>query len=832
MARILFLAVTLLSSLFLPVTAAKAQTLDQYGGYADLPAPGGATGYFRMEKIGNRWVFVSPQGNTFWMRSVYHANESFLDADVIPNKYGGDVNLWATQRNRRLLSWGFNALGEYTSERGLPVGTWGSTTGNSVPVPFVLLLNTCLDAFANPTRIGLSEPMKDVLAGVPLSTYNGYRAPLGDFYAPMFATAIQGEIAYYSKAITGGFANKPWIVGITPDDADKMFGFKSGSGSISLPYPHPGFFVATTKFLYTAAENPQGVAWQDPKLYSKYAWIAFLKAKYGSSVGALNTAWNTGGFYTSFDDAGGYGVGTGVIDEDGRHTTWVGTMTGNYDNPNASPGFKADLDAFLYQFAKQYAQVTVTNIRAVDNNHLIFGPAALNNFGNKARDEVLRGLADGGIDVFQWNYDPRTGDMTGNNRSYDVVGKPAFIWYTVTANADSEWAGYTPWYGDPDFPTQEARGQHYSSDISNFLNARGSNGDYYVIGIDWWELIDTKSMAEKANMGLISHRDNAYDGKEAVIPVSTDPWGYATGGEVANYGDFLSAVTLTNSQIRSVLSGSAPSTSLAASITSPGNGSTVQGNVTVSATSSGNVARLDLLLDGALTGVFSQGTVSYAWNTASVSNGTHTWTAKAYDALGNTALSSPAGVTVANGTTTSTSVSSSANPSSYGGVVKFAATVTPSTATGTVTFMDGTTILGTSSLTSGTAMLTTSMLAAGSHSITAAYSGSANFSASTSPTLTQTVNLGLTVSITAPQNGAQVPGKSTVTIAATTSVTAGVTIGFYVNGSLKCSDSAPPYSCPWQVPAAQHRTYTLQAIASDGQGNTASSVVTVTSAGR
>ena len=92
---------------------------------------------------------------------------------------------------------------------------------------------------------------------------------------------------------------------------------------------------------------------------------------------------------------------------------------------------------------------------------------------------------------------------------------------------------------------------------------------------------------------------------------------------------------------------------------------------------------------------------------------------------------------------TSTSLSSSANPSTYGQSVTFTATVTAQsgTPTGTVAFNDGTTTLGTGTLNgSGQATLTTSSLAAGSHSVTAAYANFPSFASSTSAVLTQTVN--------------------------------------------------------------------------------------------
>ena len=72
--------------------------------------------------------------------------------------------------------------------------------------------------------------------------------------------------------------------------------------------------------------------------------------------------------------------------------------------------------------------------------------------------------------------------------------------------------------------------------------------------------------------------------------------------------------------------------------------------------------------------------------------------------------------------------------------MKFTATVTPNTATGTVTFQDGAIALGTSAVGAGKATLSTAALAVGSHSITATYNGNTALLASTSAVLTQKVN--------------------------------------------------------------------------------------------
>jgi Bacterial Ig-like domain (group 3) len=92
-------------------------------------------------------------------------------------------------------------------------------------------------------------------------------------------------------------------------------------------------------------------------------------------------------------------------------------------------------------------------------------------------------------------------------------------------------------------------------------------------------------------------------------------------------------------------------------------------------------------------------------------------------------------------TQTTTTVASSANPSISGQAVTFTATVLPSTATGAVTFLDGTSKIGTSTLTNGAATLSISTLAAGMHSITAGYGGNSQYTGSVSSALTQTVSI-------------------------------------------------------------------------------------------
>jgi hypothetical protein len=136
-----------------------------------------------------------------------------------------------------------------------------------------------------------------------------------------------------------------------------------------------------------------------------------------------------------------------------------------------------------------------------------------------------------------------------------------------------------------------------------------------------------------------------------------------------------------------------------------------------------------------------------AFTTSTLTAGAHSITATyAGDSSYLTSTSKPLSQTISKNSTT-TALSSNANPSAYGQAVTFTATVTSAgpVATGTITFKNGTAPLGTASLNSqGAATLTTLTLGAGVYPITAAYNGDNASSTSTSATVNQSVNAAAT----------------------------------------------------------------------------------------
>jgi len=182
----------------------------------------------------------------------------------------------------------------------------------------------------------------------------------------------------------------------------------------------------------------------------------------------------------------------------------------------------------------------------------------------------------------------------------------------------------------------------------------------------------------------------------------------------------------------------ATTTTLASSPNPSNKGQSVTFTATVSPSAATGTVTFWVDGAGVASPPLSSGIATYS--TSSLSAGPHSiYAVYSGDSTYGGSTSSPVSQTVS-AAATATTLASSPNPSNHGQSVTFTATVTPSAATGTVSFMDGTNPLGSASLSGGTATYSTSSLSTGTHSITAVYSGDSTYGGSTSPAVTQTVN--------------------------------------------------------------------------------------------
>src|SRR3989454_2475076 len=170
--------------------------------------------------------------------------------------------------------------------------------------------------------------------------------------------------------------------------------------------------------------------------------------------------------------------------------------------------------------------------------------------------------------------------------------------------------------------------------------------------VAWTGTPGAPSTAQPASLGV-------YPGGGADVPGGPGAGEYFPGSldDVRIYGRALSADEILIIDVPGAPS--ADTTPPTVSITAPTTGTTVSGTVSVAAAASDDVgvAGVQLKVDGANLGAELTGApYTFAWNTTAVPNGTHSLTAVARDAAGNTATAGVQ-VTVANSDITPPTVS-------------------------------------------------------------------------------------------------------------------------------------------------------------------------------
>jgi len=274
------------------------------------------------------------------------------------------------------------------------------------------------------------------------------------------------------------------------------------------------------------------------------------------------------------------------------------------------------------------------------------------------------------------------------------------------------------------------------------------------------------------------------------------------------------------------------------SITSPANGATISGIVTISASASDNIAvtKVEFYRDGTLIGTDTISPYSMSWNTALLSNGLYTLQTKAYDTANNVGTSSLISVTVNNPLFDFTL---SLNPYS-GSVIQGSSITTTATATLTsgpttsVSFSCSNLPAGAScsfiptscnpTCTSTATVYTTDSIPVGSYSIT--ITGTGGVTKTTTYTLTVLDARSPTVSIISPSSGSTVSGP--IIIQASASDNVGVSkVELYIDGVLFVTDSSYSYEFFWDTTTVGNGAHTLVAKAYDAANNVGTSATVI-----
>jgi Domain of unknown function (DUF1929)/Glyoxal oxidase N-terminus/PKD domain/Bacterial Ig domain/Galactose oxidase, central domain len=269
---------------------------------------------------------------------------------------------------------------------------------------------------------------------------------------------------------------------------------------------------------------------------------------------------------------------------------------------------------------------------------------------------------------------------------------------------------------------------------------------------------------------------------------------------------------------------------LSAAFTSPAQGVTVSGTVSVGMAASGGSApyTYTLSIDGAQ--VASSGSATYAWNTIAYSNAGHTLGLTVRDATGATATATRT-VTVQNG---GAALSAAFTAPGDGAVVSGTVSVGMSASGGTAPYTFTLTLDGSQLASSGATTFSwnTTSVANGGHTLglTVRDAGGATATATRAVTV-QNSSGTISVFITQPSSGATVTGTQWVVIWINNAAAGSKTFTLTAAGQTVATTndtSSGPVSMPWITTGTPNGPTTLTASVRDGANNTGSTSMPVT----
>lgn len=234
---------------------------DQYGGRKDVSLE--ATGFFRTQKIGDRWWLVDPEGHPFIFKGVtaFSVGHSERQKNALSDKYGSR-EAWADAEMDHLRSLGFNGLGAWSDVR--------SVRKSSKPMPYTVIVS----------------PMGRY-KGVHIKRFGGkylkhgwqnYRFDLAMVFDPDFDKFVESELAKVEA-----YRDDPWLVGYFTDNEIPWVNDALDRHLTLLAHDEPAYLAVREWF---DARKGKGAKPEDITPEDRSAFSAFYLETYLSKVTA------------------------------------------------------------------------------------------------------------------------------------------------------------------------------------------------------------------------------------------------------------------------------------------------------------------------------------------------------------------------------------------------------------------------------------------------------------------------------------------------------------------------------------------------------------------
>jgi phosphatidylinositol-3-phosphatase len=265
-----------------------------------------------------------------------------------------------------------------------------------------------------------------------------------------------------------------------------------------------------------------------------------------------------------------------------------------------------------------------------------------------------------------------------------------------------------------------------------------------------------------------------------------------------------------------------PASTLGLSITSPVNGATISGTTSINTSVTPDIVRTEFYIDNAIQGTVLTSPFNFNLDTTRLTNGAHTLTVVAYDAVWRMKIVSVS-VTVNNASlappspTLSLTVSSPANGSTISGVTPIGTIVSSNVVR--VEFYVDNIFRATMLAPPFNYNLDTTTLTNGGHTITVvAYDAVWNMKIVSVNVVVSngTVTQGVTLSVTSPSSGATISGLTAITTAVSASV---VRVEFYVDNVYRATALTAPFSYNLDTRTLTSGGHTITVVAYDALWN-------------
>ncbi|WP_354623094.1 beta-galactosidase [Psychromonas sp. MME2] len=479
----------------------------RFGGWAKGPKLKG-TGYFRTEKVGDKWSIVDPEGYLYFatgldnirMDDLYTttgmglasiaevSTDNLRPSEVSDQPYNENTEprtelsplrhgmfTWLPDYDAPLAQnynytemihtgpldhgeifsfYGANLMRKYeTDDRAKALDIWqDSTLARMTDWGFTSLGNWSDPSFYGNGKIPYTAHGWIIGNHKRIDTGNDYWGPMHD----PFDANFRQSVATMAKKVSGEVKNDPFCIGYFVDN-------ELSWGNTVFDANH--FALALSGLRGSAADSP-----------TKAAFDKFLKGKYGS-IAKLNSAW-----------------GTDIA-------SWETFAKGFNYQGEFTENVKADLSDLLYLFADQYFKVVSIEMEKVMPNHM--------NLGSRFSDwgitpEAAKAAAKY-VDVMSYNLYATDLESKGDWSRLPELDKPSIIGEFHFGSLDS--GMFHP--GLLSVDSQADRGKAYAKYMQSIID------NPYFVGAHWFQYVDSPVTGrawdgENYNVGFVSITDTPY----------------------------------------------------------------------------------------------------------------------------------------------------------------------------------------------------------------------------------------------------------------------------------------------------------------------------------